>query len=172
MSLQRLHVSARYSEAAIFNGVVYLAGMVPECEAADIRSQTTDVLAQVDQRLAEAGSNKGLILRTQIYLADIKEIGANEVLKDAVRAAAPAQADRSEIHRDRGGRRRRLQRQRGGDLMKTPPPEVAAMEEVNPASASLHSQTMLLWLGTRQPAGWCLAADGSARLSKTLQRLM
>ncbi len=31
--IQRLHVAARYSEAAVFNGVVYLAGMVPECEA-------------------------------------------------------------------------------------------------------------------------------------------
>jgi len=29
--IQRLHVATRYSEAAIFNGVVYLAGLVPEC---------------------------------------------------------------------------------------------------------------------------------------------
>jgi enamine deaminase RidA (YjgF/YER057c/UK114 family) len=83
MGLQRLHVAARYSEAAIFNGVVYLAGMVPECEANDIRSQTADVLAQVDRRLAEAGSNKGLILRAQIYLADIKDIGAMNEVWDA-----------------------------------------------------------------------------------------
>jgi hypothetical protein len=33
-ALRRLHVAARYSEAAVFNGVVYLAGMVPECDAA------------------------------------------------------------------------------------------------------------------------------------------
>ncbi len=80
MGLQRLHVAARYSEAAIFNGVVYLAGMVPECEAKDIRSQTADVLAQIDRRLAEAGSHKWLILRTQIYIADLKDFaGMNEV---------------------------------------------------------------------------------------------
>ncbi len=36
MGLQRLRVAARYSEAAVFNGVVSLAGMVPECDAADI----------------------------------------------------------------------------------------------------------------------------------------
>lgn len=83
MGLQRLHVAARYSEAAIFNGVVYLAGMVPECEAGDIRSQTADVLAQIDRRLAEAGSHKGLILRAQIYLADIKDIGAMNEVWDA-----------------------------------------------------------------------------------------
>lgn len=83
MGLQRLHVAARYSEAAIFNGVVYLAGMVPECEAGDIRSQTADVLAQVDTRLAEAGSNRALILRAQIFLADIQDIGAMNEVWDA-----------------------------------------------------------------------------------------
>jgi len=40
-------VAARYSEAAVFNGVVYLAGMVPERGDTDIRGQTEDVLAQV-----------------------------------------------------------------------------------------------------------------------------
>ena len=83
MGLQRLHVAARYSEAAIFNGVVYLAGMVPECEAKDIRSQTADVLEQIDRRLAEAGSSKAHLLRVQIFLTDIKEIGAMNEVWDA-----------------------------------------------------------------------------------------
>lgn len=83
MVLQRHHVTSRYSEAAIFNGVVYLAGMVPECAATDIRSQTADVLAQVDLRLAEAGSSKAHILRAQIYLADIKDIDAMNEVWDA-----------------------------------------------------------------------------------------
>ena len=81
--LKRLHVAARYSEAAIFNGVVYLAGMVPECEAADIRSQTADVLSQIELRLAEAGSDKTRILRTQIYLKDITDIAAMNEVWDA-----------------------------------------------------------------------------------------
>src|SRR6185295_17079453 len=80
MALRRIGVGKRYSEAAIFNGIVYLAGMVPECEADDIRSQTADVLAQVDATLAEAGSDKTRILRAQIYLADIHDAaGMNEV---------------------------------------------------------------------------------------------
>jgi len=83
MGLQRLHVSSRYSEAAVFNGVVYLAGMVPECAATDIRSQTADVLAQVDQRLAEAGSNKSLMLRAQIFLVDIKDVTVMNEVWDA-----------------------------------------------------------------------------------------
>jgi enamine deaminase RidA (YjgF/YER057c/UK114 family) len=81
--IQRLHVAARYSEAAVFNGVVYLAGMVPECEATDIRSQTADVLQQIDVRLAECNSDKSRILRTQIYLRDIADIAAMNEVWDA-----------------------------------------------------------------------------------------
>ena len=82
--IQRLHVAARYSEAAVFNGVVYLAGMVPECQATDIRSQIADVLRQIQLRLAETGSDKSRILRTQIYLKDITDIAAmNEVVVTA-----------------------------------------------------------------------------------------
>ena len=92
--IQRLHVAARYSEAAVFHGVVYLAGMVPECEATDIRSQTADVLRQVAQRLVEAGSDKTRILRTQIYLKDIADIAAMNEVWDAwvVPGSAPPRA--------------------------------------------------------------------------------
>ncbi|WP_300554009.1 RidA family protein [Limnohabitans sp. Rim8] len=92
--IQRLHVAVRYSEAAVFNGVVYLAGMVPECEATDIRSQTADVLRQIDQRLTEAGSDKTRILRTQIFLKDITDIAAMNEVWDAwvVSGSAPPRA--------------------------------------------------------------------------------
>lgn len=88
--IQRLHVAARYSEAAVFNGVVYLAGMVPECEATDIRSQTVDVLQQIDLRLAECNSDKSRILRTQIYLRDIADIAAMNEVWDAWMAVGHA----------------------------------------------------------------------------------
>jgi enamine deaminase RidA (YjgF/YER057c/UK114 family) len=92
--IQRMHVAARYSEAAVFNGVVYLAGMVPECDASDIRSQTADVLRQIDLRLAEAGSDKTRILRTQIYLQNITDIAAMNEVWDAwvVAGSAPPRA--------------------------------------------------------------------------------
>jgi len=70
--------------------VVYLAGMVPEGGATDIRGQTADVLAQVDLRLAEAGSDKTRILRAQIYLADIADITAMNEVWDAWVAAGHA----------------------------------------------------------------------------------
>ena len=81
--IQRFHVGARLSETAVFNGIVYLAGMVPEDGATDIRGQTADVLAQIERLLAEAGSDKSRILRTQIYLADITDLGAMNEVWDA-----------------------------------------------------------------------------------------
>lgn len=78
--ITRLCVGHRYSEAAVFQGVVYLGGMVPVGSAPDIRGQTADVLAQVDAHLAACGSDKSRILRVQIYLAHISDIaGMNEV---------------------------------------------------------------------------------------------
>ena len=41
------------------------------------------MLAQIDQRLAEAGSSKAHLLRLQIFLTDIKDIGAMNEVWDA-----------------------------------------------------------------------------------------
>ena len=79
-TITRHGMAARYSEASVFNGVIYLAGMVPGGAATDIRGQTQDVLAQIDAHLAALGSDKTRLLRVQIYLADIADIaGMNEV---------------------------------------------------------------------------------------------
>ena len=92
--ITRVGMAARYSEAAVFNGIVFLAGMVPERGDVDIRGQTEDVLAQVDMRLRECGSDKSRILRTEIFLADIRDITAMNEVWDAwvVPGAAPPRA--------------------------------------------------------------------------------
>jgi enamine deaminase RidA (YjgF/YER057c/UK114 family) len=92
--LRRVGVSARYSELAVFNGVVYLGGMVPERGDTDIRGQTEDVLQQVEQWLLRAGSDKSRILRAQIFLTDIAEIGVMNEVWDAwvVPGTAPPRA--------------------------------------------------------------------------------
>ena len=82
-TITRHGVAARYSEASVFNGVVYLAGMVPGGAATDIRGQTQNVLAQIDAHLAALGSDKTRLLRVQIYLADIADIGAMNEVWDA-----------------------------------------------------------------------------------------
>jgi enamine deaminase RidA (YjgF/YER057c/UK114 family) len=81
--ITRFHVGPRLSETAIHNGVVYLAGQVPDDSTQDIRGQTAQVLAMVDRLLAEAGSDKTCILSTQIFLRDIGEIAAMNEVWDA-----------------------------------------------------------------------------------------
>jgi enamine deaminase RidA (YjgF/YER057c/UK114 family) len=78
--LTRLHVAARYSDAAIHNGTVYLAGQVADDATQDIVGQTQQVLSTIDRLLAEAGSNKSRLLMTQIFLADLADFdGMNSV---------------------------------------------------------------------------------------------
>ena len=81
--ITRFHVGARLSESAVFNGVVYLAGMVPEAGDTDLEGQTRDVLNQIEQRLREAGSDKSRLLRVQIYLSNIDDIQAMNTVWDA-----------------------------------------------------------------------------------------
>jgi enamine deaminase RidA (YjgF/YER057c/UK114 family) len=85
MDIKRLHVGKTLSEAAIYNGVVYLAGQVPEDATQNIAGQTREVLGHVDRLLEESGSDKSRILMCQIYLADMKDFeGMNAVWNEWV----------------------------------------------------------------------------------------
>ena len=92
--IQRLHPAARYSEAALHNGTVYLAGQVADDATQDVAGQTRQVLAAVDRLLAEAGSDKTRILRAQVFLADIADYGGMNAAWDAwvPAGAAPPRA--------------------------------------------------------------------------------
>ena len=81
--IERLNVEARFSDAAIHAGVVYLAGQVPEDTGQDIVGQTRQVLATIDRLLAEAGSDKTRILRAQVFLADIADFDGMNAAWDA-----------------------------------------------------------------------------------------
>ncbi len=80
-SLTRIGMASRYSEAAIYHGVVYLAGQVPEetiCEG--IEEQTAEVLGLIDRLLHQANSDKSRILMCQIFIADLADFdGMNRV---------------------------------------------------------------------------------------------
>lgn len=71
MAVIRHHVGARLSETAIHNGTVYLAGQIAEDTTQDIAGQTREVLGHIDRLLAEANSDKSLLLSVQIYLSDM-----------------------------------------------------------------------------------------------------
>lgn len=83
MTIKRLHVGPRMSEAVIHNGTVYLAGQVADDTDKDAVDQTRQVLAAIDRLLAEVGSDKTRILSAQIFLADIADFGAMNSVWDA-----------------------------------------------------------------------------------------
>lgn len=81
--VQRFEVGARMSEAAVHNGIVWLAGQVAEDGTQDIGGQTKQVLGAVDKLLARAGTDKTKIVMCQIYLADIADFAGMNAVWDA-----------------------------------------------------------------------------------------
>ena len=80
MAVIRHHVGARFSETAIHNGTVYLAGQIAEDTDQDIVGQMREVLGHIDRLLAEANSDKAHLLSVQIYIADLAHFqGMNDV---------------------------------------------------------------------------------------------
>lgn len=82
MTIERLHVGPRLSEAAIHNGVVYLAGQVADDTALDISGQTQQVLDAVDRLLAECGSDKTRILQATIFIKTMADFAAMNAVWD------------------------------------------------------------------------------------------
>ena len=80
--LHRFHVGDRLSEMTIYNGTVYLAGQVAADATQDIRGQTAQVLAMVDKLLHEAGTDNAHILMAQIFLADLADFNAMNMVWD------------------------------------------------------------------------------------------
>ena len=94
MAIQRFHVGARLSEIAIHNNTIYLAGQVADDPSQDITGQTRQVLAAIDKRLDEAGSDKTRILSSTIYITDMANFAAMNAVWDAwvVPGATPPRA--------------------------------------------------------------------------------
>ncbi|QGM80911.1 RidA family protein [Otariodibacter oris] len=71
--IKRFNVGKRLSEMAIYNGVAYLAGQVPEDDSQDMYGQTKQVLAEIDKLLAEANTSKERILMAQVFISNMLE---------------------------------------------------------------------------------------------------
>lgn len=66
-------MGGKLSDAAVHNGIVYLAGQVAEDLSAGMKGQTEDVLRQIDALLAQCGSSKSRILSATVYVNDMKQ---------------------------------------------------------------------------------------------------
>lgn len=82
MSIQRYGTTRRYSDSVVHAGTVYLVE-VPANLDADVAAQTENLLASVDQLLAQAGSDKSHLLMVTIYLADMADYDAMNAVWDA-----------------------------------------------------------------------------------------
>lgn len=76
MNIQRHHKSARMSQTVVHNGVVHLAGQVPDDFGAPVAEQARQVLAKIDRLLAEVGSDRSKLLSAQLWLADMNDFDA------------------------------------------------------------------------------------------------
>lgn len=93
MTLERRHVGKRLSELVIHRaaGLCWLAGQVADDPKADITGQTQQVLAQIDDLLFEAGTEKSKIISATIYLPDMADFAAmNAVYADHFAQPYPA----------------------------------------------------------------------------------
>lgn len=72
MSVKRLQVGPRLSQAVVHGNTVYLAGIVAGDEPTT-KAQTETILKKIDALLAAAGSNKSKLLTATVYLADMKK---------------------------------------------------------------------------------------------------
>ena len=72
MSIKRIGVGPRMSQAVVHNGIVYLAGQVADKPVPSAEKQTKQILATIDKLLKQAGTNKSKILKANIWLSDIR----------------------------------------------------------------------------------------------------
>ncbi len=93
-SIKRINVGKRLSDVAVYNGVAYVAGQIPDDATLDITGQTKQVLATIDKLLAEAGTDKSRILMAQVFVANMAEFAGMNAAWDAWVAdgAAPPRA--------------------------------------------------------------------------------
>jgi len=71
MSIERIKVGPRMSQAVVHGVTVYLAGQVADDSSADVAGQTRQILAKIDRLLAEAGTDKSKLLSANVWLSDI-----------------------------------------------------------------------------------------------------
>jgi enamine deaminase RidA (YjgF/YER057c/UK114 family) len=95
MSISRIGAGKRMSQAVVHGGKAYLAGIVADKAAGkSVKEQTQDILAQIDDILRQAGTDKTKLLKANIWLTDISTFDQMNAAWDAwvVSGQTPARA--------------------------------------------------------------------------------
>lgn len=78
--IERFESGPRMSRVVTFNGVAYLAGLTADDITQDIGSQTQQILDKAERKLATAGTDKSRLLSATIWLRDIVDFDAMNVV--------------------------------------------------------------------------------------------
>ena len=95
MTIKRIDVGPRMSQAVVHGNTVYTAGQVAQrAPGASVTDQTKTILAKLDALLEQAGSDRDHILQAIIWLADMKDFAEMNAVWDAwlPEGHAPARA--------------------------------------------------------------------------------
>lgn len=95
MTIKRIEVGKRMSQAVVHNGTVYTAGQVAQgAPGGSIAEQTRDILDRIDKLLGEAGTDKSKLISASIWLTDMRDFAEMNEVWDAWLAEgnAPARA--------------------------------------------------------------------------------
>ena len=78
--MKRIDSNARRSRAVVVSDMVYLGGQVADSKDADIRIQTRETLAKIDELLTAAGTSRSKLVSATIWLKDMSDYdGMNEI---------------------------------------------------------------------------------------------
>ena len=83
MNIVRIDPGKRMSAAVVHGDTVYLAGHVSKEPAGSVRGQTEAILRRIDERLAEAGTDRSRLLSATIWLTDIARFDEMNAAWDA-----------------------------------------------------------------------------------------
>lgn len=94
MTITRIGVGPRMSQAVVHGDTVYLAGQVADNPVPSVEKQTKQVLRNIDKLLKQCGTSKAKILKANIWLSDIRSFDEMNKVWDAwvAKGNTPARA--------------------------------------------------------------------------------
>ena len=83
MPITRTNTTPRMSRIVEHNGTIYLCGQTAKDASKGIKEQTVTTLEKVEELLESVGADKTDILSVTIYIRDMKDFAAMNVVWDA-----------------------------------------------------------------------------------------
>ena len=83
MTITRFGTGDRMSQAVVHGDTVYLAGQVADDTSEGVAGQTAQILAKIDARLKEAGSDKSKLLSANLWISDMRQFNEMNKVWDA-----------------------------------------------------------------------------------------